>query len=273
MGAKIAAETGGDWAHRTYEAMAPVYDHFTAHHDYDAWLADLLALLERNGLTGRRLLDVGCGTGKSFLPLLPRGWEVTGCDISASMLELAREKVGDAVRLELADMRELPRFGEFDLAWALDDAINYLLSGEELERALAAMRANLAPKGLLLFDVNTLLAYRTFFAETETVERGGWRLVWTGHAASDVPPGSICESTLEATRLEPAAEGREAGTEASTLRHRQRHFPEAEVVGALERAGLECLDVYGHGLDGIPRQPLDESIHTKAIYVAHGTGA
>jgi SAM-dependent methyltransferase len=270
MEAKTGAGTGGDWAHRTYEAMAPVYDHFTAHHDYEAWLADLLELLERNGLTGRRLLDVGCGTGKSFLPLLPQGWEVTGCDVSASMLELAREKVGDTVRLEVADMRELPRFGEFDLAWALDDAINYLLSGEELEQALAAMRANLAPTGLLLFDVNTLLAYRTFFAETEIVERGGWRLVWTGHATNDVPPGSICESTLEATPLEPAAE---AGSETSTLRHRQRHFPEAEVVATLEHAGFECLDIYGHGLDGIPRQPLDESIHTKAIYVARGTGA
>ena len=51
-------------------------------------------------------------------------------------------------------MLELPRFGEFDLVWALDDAINYLLSAEELERALTGMRANLAPTGLLLFDVN-----------------------------------------------------------------------------------------------------------------------
>jgi SAM-dependent methyltransferase len=264
-----AAETGGDWAERAYEAMAPVYDHFTAHHDYDAWLADLLAALERNGLQGRRLLDVGCGTGKSFLPLLPGGWEVTGCDVSPSMVKLAREKAGDSVRLAVADMRELPRFGEFDLVWALDDAINYLLSSEELEQALAGMRENLAPTGRLLFDVNALLAYRTFFAETEIVERGGWRLVWTGKATADVAPGSICESTLESVPLDVAGDG----AEASTLRHRQRHFPEAEVLATLERAGFECLDIYGHGLDGIPRQPLDESIHTKAIYIAGVAGA
>ncbi len=53
--------------------------------------------------------------------------------------------------------------------------------------------------------------------------------------------------------------------------HRQRHFPEAEVLAALEGAGLECLDVYGHGLDGIPTQPL-EPTHTKAIYVARAAG-
>jgi SAM-dependent methyltransferase len=259
-----AAGAGENWAERTYEAMAPVYDHFTAHHDYEAWIGDLLIVLERNGLQGRRLLDVGCGTGKSFLPMLPRGWEVTGCDISASMVELAREKAGDSVRLAVADMRDLPRFGEFDLAWALDDAINYLLGAEELEQAFVGMRKNLVAGGLMLFDVNTLLAYRTFFAETEIVERGGWRLTWTGKATADAAPGSTCESTLESIPLDGAGDG----AEASTLHHRQRHFPEAEVLATLERAGFECLDVYGHGLDGVPRQPLDESIHTKAIYVA-----
>ena len=52
------------------------------------------------------------------------------------------------------------------------------------------------------------------------------------------------------------------------MNHRQRHFPEAEVLAALERAGLECLDVYGIYIDGILKQPLDDTIHTKAIYIA-----
>jgi SAM-dependent methyltransferase len=264
-----AGESGADWAERTYEAMAPVYDDFTAHHEYDLWLADLLVALERRGLQGRRLLDVGCGTGKSFMPMLPRGWQVTACDISPAMLELAHEKAGDAARLEVADMLALPRFGEFDLVWALDDAINYLLSPGELEQALAGMRANLAPTGLLLFDVNELLAYRTFFAETVEVEQGGRRLVWKGLAAADVAAGSICESRLEVAR-DDAQDG--AG-EAPTLIHRQRHFPEAEVLTALERAGLECVDVYGIYTDGILKQPLDQSTHTKAIYIARVASA
>jgi SAM-dependent methyltransferase len=256
-----------DWAERTYDAMAPVYDDFTAHHEYEEWLADLEALLERNGLRGKRLLDVGCGTGKSFLPMLPKGWAVTGCDISAEMLELAREKAGADLRLEVADMRALPVFGEFDLVWSLDDAINYLLSEDELVHALVGMRENLAPTGLILFDVNALPAYRTFFAETSVVERGGRKLIWRGLAPADVPPGSICESRLEVAPGDADVAAIEPG-ELPSLTHRQRHFPEADVLAALERAGLECLDVYGHGLDGIPRQPLDESTHTKAIYIA-----
>jgi SAM-dependent methyltransferase len=264
MDAAIAG-AGEDGALRTYQAMAPVYDDFTAGHDYEGWLTDLLKILEGHGLTGRCLLDVACGTGKSFLPMLPRGWQVAGCDLSPAMLALAKEKAGDSAVLSLADMRELPRLGEFDLVWALDDAINYLLRVEELEDALSGMRDNLAGSGLLLFDLNELLVYRTFYARTSVVEQGGLRLIWRGLGSADAAAGSVCESRLEVERIgdDGAIEGQ---GEASV--HRQRHFPEAEVLAALDRAGLECLGIYGHGLDGIPVQPLDTSIHTKAIYIA-----
>jgi SAM-dependent methyltransferase len=267
MGVEGVAEEGPRTAELTYEAIAPVYDAYTAHHDYEGWLAELLPTLERRGLSGRRLLDVGCGTGKSFLPMLPRGWEVTGCDISASMLERARGKVGEEVGLSVADMCELPVFGEFDLVWALDDAVNYLLSTDELVQALSGMQANLAPTGLLLFDVNTLLVYRTFFAAVEKAAEleGGRLLVWRGHATPDTQPGSICEASIEIASGSSEASD---GSGETIAVHRQRHFPEEEVLEALDRAGLECLDVYGHGLDGVPRQPLDEAVHTKAIFVA-----
>ena len=261
MGSDAAGGQAPRWAEIAYDAIAPVYDDFTAHHDYELWLGNLLPKLEAHGLTGRRLLDVGCGTGKSFIPMLERGWEVTGCDVSAAMIELARAKVGTAVDLSVADMRELPDFGEFDLVWCLDDAVNYLLDGEELERSLGGMRRNLAADGLLMFDVNALSAYRTFFAEEVVVEREGRRMIWRGRSSADVGPGSISEASFEVEPLpgEPPV---------PVQMHRQRHFPEAEVLAALESAGLECLDVFGHHYDAVPKQPLDEIEHTKAVYIA-----
>jgi SAM-dependent methyltransferase len=253
---------GVKWAEIAYEAIAPVYDDFTSHHDYELWLGRLLPQLERHGLRGRRLLDVGCGTGKSFLPMLKRGWEVTACDISASMVELARGKAGTAAQLSVADMRELPAFGEFDLVWSLDDAVNYLLSVEEFERALAGMRRNLASGGLLMFDVNTLQSYRSFFAESEVREGAeGRQLVWQGRASTDTPPGSISEASFEVI-------GPDGEPEIEPELHRQRHFPEHEVRGALERAGLECLDVFGHGFDVTLEQPVEELRHSKAVFIA-----
>jgi SAM-dependent methyltransferase len=262
MEATAAVQPGSQWAEQAYEAIAPVYDDFTAHHDYELWLGNLLPELRRHGLRGHRLLDVGCGTGKSFLPMLERGWDVTACDISPSMLELARAKAGDAARLSVADMRELPIFGEFDLVWALDDAVNYLLSVEEMGDALSAMRANLAPGGLLMFDLNTLQAYRSFFAEVQRVERGGRRLIWRGQGAIDTPPGSISEARFE---VESSSDGER---DVETHLHRQRHFPEAKVLELLEAAGLECLDVFGHGFDAVLKQPVEELVHTKAVYIA-----
>lgn len=257
-----AADEEGRWAEIAYEAIAPVYDDFTAGYDAETWLELLLSKLEARGLKGPgQLLDVGCGTGNSFMPMLDRGWQVTGCDISAAMVELARAKAGERVELSVADMRKLPVFGAFDLVWALDDAVNYLLSDEELALALRGLRANLAPGGLLLFDLNTLHAYRGFFAETAVVEKDGRRLVWRGQASPETPPGSISEARFE-------VEGNGEGDPVETHVHRQRHFPETEALAAMERAGLECLDVFGQGTDGVPVKPLEELTHTKAVYIA-----
>jgi SAM-dependent methyltransferase len=249
-----------------YEHIAPFYDAFTAHHDYEGWTRRLLVAARAHGLRGRRLLDVGCGTGKSFLPLLSRGWEVTGCDVSPSMLRRARAKTQGSVRLELADVRSLPKFGSFDLVWCLDDVLNYVLGTGELERSLRGLRRNLAAGGLVLFDLNTLRAFRAYFAETHVHELGPRRLVWRGHAAPDAPPGTEISASFEVVpaggRGEPAAR---------TSLHRQRHFRPEAVLSAIERAGLSCLAVFGHGLDGHLQQPLDEDVHTKAIFIARST--
>ncbi|HEX8752058.1 MAG TPA: class I SAM-dependent methyltransferase, partial [Solirubrobacterales bacterium] len=199
---------------------------------------------------------VGCGTGLSFVAMIPRGFEVTGCDISPAMIERAREKVGEEVELLVADMRELPSLGEFDLVWAVNDAINYLLSVEDLEAALSGMRRNLAPGGVLLFDVNTLTAYRGFWSDEVAFEHGGKSFSWSGRgSASGVEPGAVFEARL-------AGEGE--GVEEHV--HRQRHFGEAEVLAAIGAAGLRCVEVAGEK-EGELAPTLDEARHTKAVYV------
>jgi SAM-dependent methyltransferase len=243
--------------------MAPVYDEFTHLNDYETWFGLLVPALERHGLRQGRLLDVGCGSGKAFAPMLRRGWSVRGCDVSAAMLELAREKGGAQVELEVADMRELPTFGEFELVWALNDPANYMLDEEELKLALEGMRRNLAPDGLLMFDANTIGAYRGFFCEETIVERDGWRLIWRGRSSPDDPPGTLFEASFEA---EPLAEGR--GQTIAPELHQERHFPEAEVLAAVERAGLRCLDVFGYDDENGLVAPLDEDQQYKAIYIA-----
>ena len=113
-------------AAEAYKGLAPFYDELTREHDYDAWTLHLEQRARRFGVRGKRLLDAACGTGKSFLPLLERGYRVTGCDMSPEMLDLARAKAPEA-ELFLADVRALGRVGEFDLITCLDDIVNYLI--------------------------------------------------------------------------------------------------------------------------------------------------
>ena len=253
----------GQHARAAYDAFAPHYDAFTAHHDYEAWTTTLERMARAQGLRGTRLLDVACGTGKSFLPFLDRGYEVTACDISPAMAERAAAKAGDRARVEVHDMRDLRRLGAFDLVCCLDDAVNYVLSAQELEATLAGLARNLAPGGVVVFDANSLAAYRTFFATTSVVADDGRVLVWDGHAPADFAPGALAHATLEAIcRREDGTWWRERSG------HLQRHHPREIVERVLQRAGLQVAAVYGMHLDGSTTDAFDELDNSKAVYVA-----
>lgn len=251
----------GTGARETYEAFAPSFDEFNVRYQFRSWTAKLLGRAEGAGLSGRRLLDVGCGTGLSFVVPLERGFEVTGCDISPAMLARARERAGKEVELVETDMRELPVLGEFDLIWSLNDAMNYLMDEEELVAALRGMRRNLAPGGIVLFDLNTLATYRGFWAQRLVVDGAeGRRYVWNG-LAEEVQPGGVFESSFEGV-----------GEEVEAHRHRQRHFSVVQVLAAIGAAGLRTVALLGEH-EGELRHGVDEDFHTKAIYVCRAGSA
>lgn len=246
----------GDGVREAYDAFAPAYDEFVGHYQYERWTATLLDMAVEHGATGNRLLDIGCGTGLSLITMVERGWEVTGCDISPAMLGVARAKVGNRADLLVADMRDLPDLGEFDLVWAINDPYNYLLSPEELVAALKGMRRNLAPAGIALFDLATLANCRSLFSNAHVVEADGGSLRWQGQMATEkVLPGSIAEATVEAS-----------GEPESAHVHRLRHIAQAEAMESIEAAGLRCVASYGE-LDGALDPGLDEERHNMAVYV------
>jgi len=257
---------GVDHAEQAYDAFAPFYDDFTGHHDYDAWIETLEGLARRHGLSGRRVLDVACGTGKSTLPLVGRGYAVTGCDGSAAMLALAREKL-PGVALHQRDLREIGALGRFDLVCCIDDGLNYLLDPDEVASALRGMAANLAAGGLVLFDVNTLSTYRGFFALPTVVEGPARMVVWQGRARPTFGPGDIASATVDAY-----AEDRAGGWSRVRAEHFQRHHPAEVIASALAAAGLERVAAYGQDLTGAVEPWVDEARHTKIVYVARPHG-
>jgi SAM-dependent methyltransferase len=248
----------------TYEALAPAYDQMTADYGYDRWLSALERLAVAHGLPGKRVLDVACGTGKSFLPLLERGYDVSACDLSPSMVDIARSHLPDRARAFVADMRALPPMGPFDLVTCLDDAVNYLLEPADLEAALVSMRSVLRPGGVLVFDVNTLHTYRTTFGEDAVWERDRRLFCWRGMAGSAAEPDGIHEAVVEVFTRSGA--GR-CWTRTSA-RHRQRHHPRATVERSLGRAGLAARAVRGQSPGARLSRDADEQRHTKLVFVA-----
>jgi SAM-dependent methyltransferase len=245
-----------------YASFAPFYDAFTAASDYELWTEHVLALAGRYGWRGGAVLDVACGTGNSSLPFSRRGLRVTGSDISAAMLAEAARKAPDIPLIE-ADMRALPRIGAFELVVCFDDSLNHLLDESEVEAALASMAANLAAGGLLLFDVNSLLTYRTTFASDTVSGDDDLLFLWRGDSTSTASAGCLATAQIEVFRRRA-----DQLYERTSSVHRQRHYPPARVTSLLRSAGLECLGVHGVRDDGSHVAEVDETQQLKAMYVA-----
>jgi SAM-dependent methyltransferase len=246
---------------QAYESLASIYDDFHYRNDYETWLGVvLLPKLLAHGLEAPgAALDVGCGTGRAFPPLLERGWHVCGCDISPAMVEIARERFGDQVRLSVADMCRLPTLDRFDLVLALNDAVNHLLTDRDLDRAMIGFAKNLSPRGLLVFDCNTRGLFGELFAASESrvVERGGRRWIWQGMGEGD-PTSPTFSVQISGDSIAP-----------TTIT--ERHFSQPQVERALEAAGLRCRSVLGQReADGkimLCEHP-DEERDAKFVYIA-----
>jgi SAM-dependent methyltransferase len=243
-----------------YDALAPAYDLLTAGYAYDRWLSGVERLAREHGLRGRRVLDVACGTGKSFEPLLARGYEVTACDGSAEMVAVAAGRAGGRAALHVADMRRLPRYGSFDLVLCLDDAINHLLAASDVVRALSRMRANLAPGGLVLFDVNTALAYE----DHGDLIREGAGVFLAARGGGPLPgPDGVVDLAVDVF-----AEGAHGVWVRRSAAWQHRHYTVERMRALVADAGLRVLAVHGQRRGAFIDRHLDEGVHRKAVVVA-----
>ena len=91
-----------------------------------------------NDLTGKRVLDAGCGTGAMTEELARRGAEVVAIDFSPALVEIAAKRLPEAlapqVTLTSGDMLSSD-LGSFDHVMAMDSMIYY--EAPDLGRALA----------------------------------------------------------------------------------------------------------------------------------------
>ncbi|MEL6474500.1 MAG: magnesium protoporphyrin IX methyltransferase [Pseudomonadota bacterium] len=114
----------------------------------DAMRATLLDWLPQD-LSGRRILDAGCGAGQLSIEAAARGADVVAIDLAGTLVRLAEERfspslVPGSIEFRVGDMFD-PALGQFDHVVAMDSVIHYsarditdILSGfaERTERSL-----------------------------------------------------------------------------------------------------------------------------------------
>lgn len=93
----------------------------------------------------KRILDVGCGTGRMARKLATEAREVLGIDTSPRMIELAEREARPNTRFEVRSLFELTGREEFDCV-----VVAYLLHHLEVEKALDILKALLVTEGILL---------------------------------------------------------------------------------------------------------------------------
>ena len=103
-------------------------------------------------VAGRRILDAGCGSGPLFAALRDRGAVVSGIDLSAGMLELARRRLGADADLRVADLADPLPFPDA----TFDDVIASLVLHylKDWGPTLAELRRVLKTGGRLIVSVN-----------------------------------------------------------------------------------------------------------------------
>src|SRR5207249_2775134 len=143
----------------TYDELRPVDDNWR----------ELFELIVREGdLLGRRVLDVGCGTGRVGAALAERGARAWGVEPDAQMAAAASKRL----RVKIAPVEQLP----FKDAW-FERAVMWLVVHlVDRPRAFAELHRVLGPDGRLViatfdpayFDGHWL---SRFFPSLEAIDR------------------------------------------------------------------------------------------------------
>lgn len=279
-----------------YTGFAGVYDIFMEDTPYEAWADFLSDWIEKYGIskpirekedtlvkegsrqkkdglealeemvseraleTERNLvLDLGCGTGTLTELLYAKGYDMIGVDSSEEMLLKAmekKEKSGSEILYLCQDMRDLDLYSTVGTVVSVCDSVNYLLEDDEVESVFLLVNNYLYKGGLFIFDFNTVYKYEKVIGDTTIAEnRDACSFIWENYYHGQ-------ERINEYDLTIFAREGEGGLFRRFTETHLQRGYTLDEMLGFVERAGMEVVLM----LDADTREKPGEM--SERIYIA-----
>lgn len=225
-----------------YERYAPLYDQSGQMRFAVLVHLYLRDLLRQHPVSGRRALDLACGTGTLALLLAADGWEVTGLDRSAAMLAQAAGRAAGAdehARFVHGDMRDLEGLvpaTAFDLVTCTYDSLNYMPTEADLAACFHAVAGVLAPGGLYVADMNTRHFLEHDWGECVIQEHDGYVQIERSHF-----DGASERNVMVLTGF---VGDDDQGYERFDELHVERAYPPETVTALMERAGLRVEALY-----------------------------
>ncbi len=168
-----------------YTSFAAVYDTFMDNIPYEEWAEYLKGLLKEYDINDGLVLDLGCGTGSMTELLAEAGYDMIGIDNAEEMLEIAMDKryeSGSDILYLLQDMREFELYGTVKAIVSICDSINYITEEEDLLEVFRLANNYLDPKGVFIFDFNTVYKYRELLGDKTIAEdREECSFIWDNY--------------------------------------------------------------------------------------------
>ena len=224
-----------------YTSFASVYDTFMDNIPYEEWAEYLVDLLKEYGISDGLVLDLGCGTGNMTELLASAGYDMIGVDNAEEMLEIAmekREKSGHDILYLLQDMREFELFGTVRAIVSVCDSINYITEKEDLLEVFRLANNYLDPKGIFIFDFNTVYKYREVLGnQTIAEDREDCSFIWDNYYYEDE---QINEYELSLFIKEQDSDLYRKYQEM----HYQKAYDLDTIKGLVEQSGLEYITAY-----------------------------
>jgi SAM-dependent methyltransferase len=172
------------------------------YYDYDNrdnLTADIPFYLEYAKKVAEGILELGCGTGRVAIPLAKAGFNVTGLDLSDSMIEIFNEKlknvpeqIRNRVRLLKGSMSSFSFDQKYDLIIAPFRAFQALTEKKDISNCLKCVHEHLSENGLFIINVfrpNKVLDESWCYPETvqwETVDQNTGTKITKKHWGSKI---------------------------------------------------------------------------------------
>ncbi|MFO0984698.1 MAG: class I SAM-dependent methyltransferase [Planctomycetota bacterium] len=212
--------------------MTRVYRRDLAHiHDVGfgrfaaAAAAGVLALLRRHGISGGRVVDLGCGPGTWPRSLVAAGYDVVGIDSSRAMIAIARKRA-PAARFVVGSLHRV-RLPRCHAVTAIGECLNYQFDAARKQPLLALfrrIRTALVTGGMLVFDIAEPGQLRGDRSTVKHFAARDWELVVRARE-------SVARRTLAREIVTFRRVGKLYRRDAET--HRLRLFSRAEVAEQL----------------------------------------